>query len=144
MEIQGYNFPDELYYDQNHYWARVDGEKVVMGATDFSQKLAGELTYIDIDKEGEKVDQGKPFASIESGKWVGRVYAVVSGEIVTVNEALEDSPELVNQAPYGDGWFFKIKPSRLDQDLAHLMKAGPEFEAFIRAEIVRVQALMKK
>ena len=81
MQIGGYDYPDELYFDQNHYWARVDGDTVVMGATDFFQKLAGELTFVDIDQEGETVVQGKPFASIESGKWVGRVYAMVSGEV---------------------------------------------------------------
>ena len=138
MEIEGYNFPDNLYYEVNHFWARVEGDVVVMGTTDFTQKLAGEITYIDIDQEGEEIVQGKPFASIESGKWVGRIYAVVSGEVVEVNEDLEDEPELINQSPYKEGWFFKIKPSNLEADLANLMKAGPDLEAFIKGEIARI------
>lgn len=141
MEIEGYNFPDDLYYEVNHFWARVKGGVVVMGTTDFTQKLAGDITYIDIDQEGEEIVQGKPFASVESGKWVGRIYAVVSGEVVEVNEDLEDEPELINQSPYGEGWFFKIKPSNLDADLANLMKAGPDLEAFIKGEIARIKEM---
>ena len=143
MEIEGYSFPDDLYYDKNHYWARVEGGEVVMGTTDFSQKLAGEITYVDIDQEGEAVAQGKPFASIESGKWVGRVYAMVSGEVSAVNEDLEDEPEMINESPYGDGWLFRIEPSGLEADLANLMKVGPDLEAFIKEEALRVADLMK-
>jgi glycine cleavage system H protein len=144
MEIEGYTFPDDLYYDKEHYWARVEGDVVVMGATDFSQKLAGEITYVDIDQEGEEVEQGKPFASIESGKWVGRVYAVVSGEVAEINEDLEDEPEKINESPYGDGWVFKIEASNLEDELGNLMKAGPELEEFIKSEQARVQDMMKK
>lgn len=138
MEIEGYSFPDDLYYEVNHFWARIKGDVVVMGTTDFTQKLAGEITYIDIDQEGEEIVQGKPFASVESGKWVGKIYAVVSGEVVEINEDLEDEPELVNQSPYDEGWFFKIKPSNLEADLANLMKAGPDLEAFVKGEIARI------
>ena len=144
MEIDGYIFPDDLYYDRNHFWAKVEGDLVVMGTTDFSQKLAGEITYVDVDQEGEEVEQGKPFASIESGKWVGRVYAVVSGEVVEVNEELEDEPELVNQSPYEDGWLFKIEASELDDELGGLMKVGPDLEGFVRSEIERVKDLIQK
>lgn len=143
MDIEGYTFPDDLYYHKEHYWARVDGGDVVMGATDFSQKLAGEITYVDIDQEGQNVTQGKPFASIESGKWVGRVYAVVSGEVSGVNEVLEDEPELINQSPYENGWLFRIQPADLDAELANLMKPGPDLEAFIKAEVARVAEMMK-
>ena len=144
MNIEGYNFPDDLYYDKNHFWARVNGDVVEMGATDFSQKLAGEITFVDLDQEGQTVTQGKPFASIESGKWVGRVYAMVSGEVTAVNENLEDEPEVINQDPYVHGWIFKIEASNLDADLANLMKAGPDLEAFIKTEAARVADMMKK
>ncbi|MBU2549387.1 MAG: glycine cleavage system protein GcvH [Proteobacteria bacterium] len=143
MELDGYSFPDDLLYDNNHYWARLEGDLVVMGTTDFTVKLAGEITYVDVDQEGEETEQGKPFASIESGKWVGRVYAMVSGEVVECHEELEDEPELVNQDPYGQGWLFKIKPSDLDAELDNLMKAGPDYEAFMKIEIGRVQDMMK-
>ena len=76
MEMEGYVFPDDLWYDKNHFWARIEGDTVVMGTTDFAQKLAGDIGYVEIPEEGQKVTQGKPFGSIESGKWVGRIYAV--------------------------------------------------------------------
>ena len=79
MKVKAYDFPDDLYYDKNHYWARVEGDVVVMGTTDFARKLAGEISFVDVPEEDDEVTQGKPFGSIESGKWVGRVYAVVSG-----------------------------------------------------------------
>ena len=110
MEIEGYNFPDELWYDKNHFWARIEGDTVVMGTTDFAQKLAGEIGYVELPEVGQKVTQGKPFGSIESGKWVGRIYAVLSGQVTEVNEALEDEPELINNSPYDQGWICKVSP----------------------------------
>ncbi len=139
MEVQGYNFPDDLYYDKNHFWARVEGEVVVMGTTDLTQKLAGEITYVEIPDEGDEVTQGKPFGSIESGKWVGRVYAPVSGEVSEANEDLEDEPELINQDCYGKGWICKIEPSDLEAELANLMQ-GDAYLAWVEEEIKKVEA----
>ncbi len=104
MEMEGYFFPDDLWYDKNHFWARIEGDHLVMGTTDFAQRLAGDIGYVELPEEGRKVQQGKPFGSIESGKWVGRIYAVFSGEVIAVNEALEDQPELINASPYDEGW----------------------------------------
>ena len=143
MELAGYNFPDDLWYDKNHFWARIEGDTVVMGTTDFAQKLAGDIGYVEIPEEGQKVQQGKPFGSIESGKWVGRIYAVFTGEVTAVNEALEDEPELINSSPYGDGWICKIKPENLEEEKKNLMPAA-ELSAFVEAEIVRVKELMNK
>ena len=108
MEIEGYFFPDDLWYDKNHFWARIEGESVVMGTTDFAQKLAGDIGYVELPEEGRGIQQGKPFGSIESGKWVGRIYAVFSGKVTEVNEALEDEPEIINASPYQDGWICKM------------------------------------
>jgi glycine cleavage system H protein len=135
MKIQEYELPDDLYYEKNHYWARVEGDLVVMGATDFTQKLAGEFVYVELPYEGDKVEQGKPFATIESGKWTGRIYAPVSGEIVEVNEDLEDDYTLINQEPYGEGWIVKIKPSNLDAELKNLLHEKGEVEEWIKKEI---------
>ncbi|MFH1060263.1 MAG: glycine cleavage system H protein [Pseudomonadota bacterium] len=139
MEVKGYNFPDELYYDANHFWARVEGDVVVMGTTDLTQKMAGEITFVDVPGEGDGVSQGKPFGSIESGKWVGRTYAVVSGEIALGNEALEDESELINQDPYGEGWICKIKPGNLEAELKNLMQ-GAAYQAWVAAEIAKVES----
>jgi glycine cleavage system H protein len=138
MEVRGYNFPDELYYDANHYWARVEGELVVMGTTDLTQKMAGEITFVDVPEEDDEVTQGKPFGSIESGKWVGRIYAVVSGEVAEGNEDLEDEPELINSDCYGEGWICKIKPSDLEGELAKLMQ-GEAYAQWVAAEIDKLE-----
>lgn len=136
MQIESYNFPDELYYEKNHFWAKTDADgSVIIGATDFFQKLAGEIVYIELPMKGAKVKQGDSISSLESGKWVGKIFAPVSGEITESNAELEDSPELMNQSPYGDGWIAKIKPSDLDAEISNLMKVGPDFEKFIREEI---------
>ena len=140
MQIEGYDFPNDLYYHKEHYWARVENGVVVMGATDFSQRLAGEITYVELPEEGRSVEQNKPCGSMETGKWVGRIYAVLSGTVTEANEVLEDSPELINESPYEAGWICKIKPSNFDDELKNLMEpdALPEF---IRSEIDRVQKI---
>ena len=78
MKIDKYEFPDDLYYDGEHNWARVEGDVVVQGLSDLGQDLAGELVYVEVPRTGRKVEQGKPFMSMESGKWVGRVKAIVA------------------------------------------------------------------
>ena len=75
MEIQGYNMPDELYYEENHYWLRLDGDHLVMGMDDFAQQMAGEIVYVQLPFEGKKLKKGKKFAQVESGKWLGKVFA---------------------------------------------------------------------
>jgi glycine cleavage system H protein len=143
MEIEGYQFPDDLYYHKEHYWARIEKDAVVMGATDFAQKLAGEITYVELPEEGRKLEQGRPCGSMETGKWVGRIYAVVSGSVVEANQDLEDTPELINESPYEAGWICKIKPSNLDQELKTLLPINA-LPAFIRSEIARVETITSK
>lgn len=136
MKIEDYNFPDDLYYEKNHFWAKKDfAGNIIFGATDFFQKLAGEIVFIELPVKGTKVIQGQSFSSLESGKWVGKIFAPVSGEIIDVNDELDDSPEFINQSCYDEGWIGKIKPSSLDAELANLMKIGPDFENFIQGEI---------
>jgi glycine cleavage system H protein len=143
MELEGYVFPDDLWYDKNHFWAKIEGDGLVMGTTDFAQKLAGEIGYVEIPEVGQKVQQGKPFGSIESGKWVGRIYAVFSGKITEVNEALEDDPGLINSSPYDQGWICKIAPENLEGEKQNLMQAA-DLKPFIEAEIARIKDLMNK
>ncbi len=139
MEIEGYSFPDDLYYDKEHCWCRVEGNVAVTGTTDFAQKMAGEIVYVQLPLVGKSVTQGKPCAALESGKWVGRIYAVVSGKVVEVNEGLEDNPQLINDGPYEQGWIFKTEPSDLEGELKNLMQ-GDDLVRFIKSEIIRVAA----
>ncbi|MBM4306373.1 MAG: glycine cleavage system protein GcvH [Deltaproteobacteria bacterium] len=138
MEIEGYVFPDDLYYHKEHFWARVEGEIVTVGTTDFAQKLAGDIVFVEMPSVGKTVEQGKPCGSMESGKWVGRIYAPVSGKVQSSNEELEDSPELINTSPYEKGWIIKISSSSLQEDLKGLMKIG-QMGDFIKSEIERVK-----
>ncbi len=143
MEFQGYFFPDDLKYERNHYWARIEGGLVVTGATEFISKQAGEITFVDLPQEDDELSQGKPYGSIESGKWVGRIYAVVSGVVVEVNETLEDEPEKINEDPYGAGWICKIRPANLESEMASLMSPDDNFQKFIAEEIEKIAAQTK-
>lgn len=138
MEIEGYLFPDDLYYHKEHYWAKIEGGKVVIGTTDFAQKLAGQIVYVELPAAGRTVEQGKPCGSMESGKWVGRIYSPVSGKVEASNQDLEDTPELINDSPYEKGWICKIIPSNLQEELKNLMK-GEGLVEFINSEIKRVK-----
>lgn len=138
MEIEGYFFPDDLYYHKEHYWARVEGDKVIMGINDFAQKLAGQIVYVELPSVGRAVEQGKPCGSMESGKWVGRIYATVSGKVESSNQELGETPELINESPYEKGWICKIIPSNLQEELKNLMRVDSLAE-FIKSEIIRVK-----
>ena len=138
MEIEGYLFPENLYYHREHFWARVEGDRVVVGSTDFAQKLAGDIVFIELPAAGRAVEQGKPCGSMESGKWVGRVYAPLSGKVESSNGELEDSPELINKSPYEKGWMFKMIPSNLQEELKNLMTLS-NLREFIKSEIERIK-----
>ncbi|MDY7039587.1 MAG: glycine cleavage system H protein [Chloroflexota bacterium] len=129
--IGQYEFPDDLYYDKEHVWAKLDGNVVSVGLTQFGQELAGEIVYVEMPRVGREVAKGEPFMSMESGKWVGRIKSPVSGKIVEGNEEVEWESTLVNEDPYGEGWLAKIEVA--DQsDLNDLMRANsPEFAALI-------------
>ena len=142
MEVEGYFFPDDLYYHKEHYWAKVEGDVVVVGTSDFAQKLSGQIVYVELPSVGRSVEQGKPCGSMESGKWVGRIYAPVSGTVKTVNEELEETPELINESPYEKGWVFKVKASNVAEELKTLIK-GEDLKEFIKSEIERVKGLKK-
>ena len=122
MKIGDYDFPEDLYYEKNHFWAKDDGSgNVTIGATDFFQQLAGEIVYIELPMEGTKVEQGRSFSSLESGKWVGPLKSPVAGEIVEVNQEVLKSPSLINEDPYGAGWVAVISASDLEADMAGLI-----------------------
>ncbi len=143
MDIEGYSFPDDLYYHQEHFWVKIEDHLVTVGANDFAQKLAGQIVYVELPSPGRQVEQGKPCGSMESGKWVGRIYAPVSGKVESSNQVLEDNPELINESPYEKGWIFKIIPSKLQEELKNLMQ-GEHLVEFIKSEINRVKKIGEK
>ena len=132
--VKGYEMPDELYYHEEDSWVRVDGTKVTVGMTDFFQKQAGDIVFIDLPEEEDEVEEGEICGKIQSRKWIGKLVAPVSGEIVEINEDLEDDTTLINRDPYGDGWILVIEADDLDSELDNLMR-GEEVVNFIEQEI---------
>lgn len=100
---------EELKYTNDHEWAHEEGEVLSIGITDYAQDSLGEIVYIELPSEGDEITKGDPFGAVESTKAVSDLYAPVSGDVVEVNEALLDSPELINSDPYGEGWMIKVK-----------------------------------
>lgn len=134
-DIKGYNVPEDLYYHKEHMWVKVDGDIAIVGLDDFSQKLAGEISYVDLPSEGDSVNKDEAVGSYETGKWMGKFFAPVSGELIEKNADVEDDPSLINSDPYGKGWIFKIKMSNKDE-LNSLMKF-PEVETWLNGEIAK-------
>ncbi|MBC8457489.1 MAG: glycine cleavage system protein H [Deltaproteobacteria bacterium] len=134
MEFQGYHMPDELYYEENHFWVRVEGDLLVMGMDDFAQQMAEEIVYVQLPFEGKELKAGKRFARVESGKWVGKVYAPVNGELAGANDELETNPTLINEDCYGRGWMFKIRPHDM-AEVDNLIHGAEAVEKWLLAEI---------
>jgi glycine cleavage system H protein len=137
-EIKGYNMPDDLYYHEEHSWARIDGKKVTVGMTDFFQKEAGDVVFVDLPEEEDDVTQGEVCGKIQSRKWIGKLVAPVSGEIAELNEDIEDDTSLINTDPYDKGWILVIEASDLESDLDNLIH-GDDVAAFIEKEIQRAE-----
>ena len=111
------NIPVELRYTSEHEWIRVEGEVAYVGITDYAQSELGEIVFLDINTEGESLAQGEVFGSVEAVKTVSDLNMPVAGEVLEVNETINDQPELVNSDPYGEGWMIKIQmadPAELD------------------------------
>ncbi len=116
------NIPEELKYTEDHEWIKVDGDVATVGITDFAQGELGDIVYVEIETEGESFDASEVFGTVEAVKTVSDLFMPLSGEVMQVNENLEDSPETVNSSPYEDGWMIKIKMSD-PSELENLMSA---------------------
>ena len=121
------NFSDDVKYTKDHEWARMDGDIVTIGLSDYAQDQLGEIVFVELPEEGDTFEQGDEFGSVESVKAVSEIYLPISGEIVEVNEDLEDAPELVNNDCYADGWMVKVKPEDPSQ-LDAMMDKGAYLE----------------
>lgn len=114
-------FSSDLKYTKDHEWVKVDGDVATVGITEFAQKELGDIVFVEIETEGETLDAEETFGTVEAVKTVSDLFMPIAGEIIVVNEALEDDPSLVNSDPYGDGWMIKVKmsdPSQLDNLLS--------------------------
>lgn len=116
------NVPAELKYAKSHEWARIEGETATIGITDHAQHELTDVVFVELPQVGKKVAAGEACAVVESVKTASDIYAPLSGEITEVNKAVSDNPSLVNNEPYTNGWFFKMKISN-PQETAHLLNA---------------------
>lgn len=105
------NVPAELKYTKEHEWIRVEGDEAVVGITDYAQSQLGDIVFVECETVGDELEAGDTFGTIEAVKTVSDLYLPVAGEVLEFNEALEDTPELVNKEPYGEGWIVRIKLS---------------------------------
>jgi len=126
------NIPDDLHYSKDHEWVRVDGNVAIVGITDYAQDSLGDVVYVELPKVGDDFAANESFGSVESVKAVSEVFSPVSGEIVGINEALADTPEKVNQDPYGDGWMIRVQMSNAGE--VDSMLTAAEYEDFTKAE----------
>lgn len=114
------DFPSDLLYTQDHEWLRAAGSKYAVGITQFAVDQLGDITLVELPREGDQITKGQRFGTIESVKSVSDLYAPISGRVVRVNDALKDQPELVNASCYGDAWMIEVEPSDTS-DLADLL-----------------------
>lgn len=117
------NLPTDLKYTKDHEWIRIEGDIATVGITDFAQGELGDIVYVDIDSEGEVLNNEEVFGTVEAVKTVSDLFMPLTGEVIEFNEQLEDEPELVNTDPYGDGWMIKIRFTNPDE-LSKLLDAN--------------------
>ncbi len=127
------DLPKDLKYTKEHEWVRTEGDgSVVVGITDFAQESLGDVVYVELPQEGATVTKNEPFGVVESVKAVSDLYAPVSGTVTEVNDSLVDSPEVINEDPYGDAWMIKVELNNPD-DLNDLLTAE-EYQKFVEEE----------
>lgn len=108
--IDELNLPEDCRYTQDHEWARIDGEKVRVGISDYAQDQLGDIVFLELPQVGDVFKKGEVLGTVESVKAVSELYMPVGGEVIAVNSTLEDSPQLVNKRPYEEGWMVDVKP----------------------------------
>ena len=117
------NIPSNLYYTKEHEWLRVEGDVAFVGITDYAQSELGEIVFVDINTQGETLNQNEVFGSVEAVKTVSDLNMPVTGEVLEINETINDQPELVNNDPYGEGWMIKISIANTEE-LDNLLDAN--------------------
>ncbi len=136
VNIDGNEFPDDLYYHKDHMWVKIENGKVRLGYNEWAQEAAGKLVNLNLRKVGRSVKAGKTLGTVESGKWVGPLKSPVAGEILEVNPEVLKSPSIINDDPYGAGWIAVIAPSDLEADKEGLIPGSDRvaLEAWLAEE----------
>lgn len=126
------NIPENLHYSKDHEWLKLDGDVATVGITDFAQNSLGDVVYLELPKVGDSFSAHESIGSVESVKAVSEIFTPVGGEVVEINEGLNDAPETVNSDPYGEAWMVKLKlsnPGEVDK-----MLTAAEYEDFVNSE----------
>jgi len=110
-DISELKFPENVYYTKDHEWAKLEGDIVISGISDYAQDQLGDVVYVELPQVGDRFDNGEVFGTVESVKAVSELFMPIAGEIVAINTALSDMPDVVNADPYREGWMIHIKPS---------------------------------
>ncbi len=126
-EIDELNLPDDLHYSKDHEWARLEGDKVIIGIDDYAQDQLGDIVFVELPEVGATFSKGEEFGTVESVKAVSELFMPIGGEILAINSALEETPEQVNNSPYNEGWMIEVKSS----DVAE-MDALMDKDAYIK------------
>ncbi len=126
-EISELSFTDSVKYSKEHTWAKEEDQSIIVGISDYAQDRLGEIIFVELPEIGDSFEQDEEFGSIESVKSVSQLYMPVSGEIIEINPELESTPEIINEAPFSDGWMIKVKPAEESQLEALL--AADEYKA---------------
>jgi len=126
------NVPEDLHYSKDHEWIRVEGETGTIGITDYAQHSLGDVVYVELPKVGDKFEAHESFGSVESVKAVSELFTPVAGEVVEVNETLQDTPESVNSDPYGAAWMIRVRVK--DRGAVDALLTAAEYEDFLKSE----------
>ncbi|MDQ3750264.1 MAG: glycine cleavage system protein GcvH [Acidobacteriota bacterium] len=126
------NIQENLHYSKDHEWVAVDGDVATIGITDYAQHSLGDVVYVELPKVGDTLESHEAFGSVESVKAVSEIFTPIAGEVVEVNDDLNDTPEAVNSDPYGDAWMIKIKMKNLGE--ADAMLNAAEYEEYLNAD----------
>lgn len=133
MQVGQWYFPEQLWYTREHLWLKIEDLVATVGLTDYAQDTRGDVLYLGLPREGLQVSRGDSVASIETGKWVGRICSPVSGTIVKVNRRLSGEPQLINKSPYEKGWIYRIQLAYPEETAGFFR--GEEFYQWLAAEI---------
>jgi glycine cleavage system H protein len=125
-------YPDDLHYTKDHEWIRVEGDTGTVGISDFAQEQLGDVVHVQLPRIGEKFEAHAHFGEIESVKTFSELFTPVSGEVVAINEALADTPELVNSEPYGGGWMIKLQLANTNE--TDKLLSSSEYEDFVESQ----------
>jgi len=123
MRINDFEIPEGLYFSKEHEWVKVEGKEAVVGITDYAQKQLHDIVYVEVPKVGTNIKQFQTMGTVESVKSTSEIFTPVTGKVVKVNKELAESPELLNQDPYGKGWLARITVKDFDADLKKLLTA---------------------